>query len=301
MVIQGDRSDLVAIGGNSAQSDGGGIAANDSSELEIFNASISDNSADRDGGAIALRMGSILTMEPSSASACELDACSVIEGNSARSGGGIYIFDSDTNAVVRQTFFSGNTNQSTSEGSVGSVNDGTLLFEGNVIHENSGTELFQVTRAGTLTIAWSTLADNTAASGDPALIALRADDTDTPSVSLYSNAIWNPGRDVLFINELFGSNYATEFDCLISNELATLTGFTRSFVDDPEFVDSAGDDYHLQTSSPAIDACDDANPPVAADLDGDPRGRDYGASSAQVFDIGADEVWFGIFSDRFEQ
>jgi hypothetical protein len=48
-------------------------------------------------------------------------------------------------------------------------------------------------------------------------------------------------------------------------------------------------------------SCDDANPPVADDIDGDPRGRDYGNASAQVFDIGADEVWFGIFADRFEQ
>jgi len=133
------------------------------------------------------------------------------------------------------------------------------------------------------------------------LIRLRASDSDLPSLSMFSNIVWNPGRDVLFVNDIFGDDFSTEFDCLVSNELATLTGATRSFVDDPLFVDAAADDYHVQETSPAIDACDDSNPPTAADIDGDDRGRDFGSASAQVFDIGADEVWFGIFADRFEQ
>lgn len=301
VVVQGSSTELVNISGNSADGPGGGIVAGGTTELEIFNASIDSNSSTNDGGAFHLLDDATLLMEPASASACENDTCSVIEGNSARSGGAIYIADAGVSATIRQSRIHGNTNQGSSEGAVAGVNDGSLTLEGNFIYENSGTELFRITNDGSLTIAWSTLSDNSASSGDPALIRLRASDTDLPSLSLLSNIIWNPGREVLFVNETFGSSYSTEIDCVISNELATLTGFTRSFVDDPEFVDPSADDYHLQATSPAIDACDDANPPIADDIDGDSRGRDYGNASAQAFDIGADEVWFGIFADRFEQ
>jgi hypothetical protein len=300
VIIQGGSDELVSIGSNTATI-GGGIAATDTTQLEVVNASIDSNTSNEDGGAFHLQLDASLTMEPSSAAGCEIESCSIIEGNSARSGGAVYVAQAGVDATIRQTRIHGNTNQDSSEGSVAGVNDGSLLLEGNFIYENSGTELFRITNDGSLTIAWSTLADNSASSGDPALIRLRASNSDLPSLSMFSNIVWNPGRDVLFVNDIFGDDFSTEFDCLVSNELATLTGATRSFVDDPLFVDAAADDYHVQETSPAIDACDDANPPTAADIDGDDRGRDFGSASAQVFDIGADEVWFGIFADRFEQ
>lgn len=143
------------------------------------------------------------------------------------------------------------------------------------------------------------MADNAADSGSPEIIRFTPDDMTMTSLRLVSSIFWNPGRDVLFLNDDLGSNYSAEYDCLVSNELATLSGFTRSVVDDPVFVDPADDDYHLQATSPAIDACDDANAPTVGDIDGDSRGRDIGAPSTLVFDIGADES--GLFSDRFEQ
>lgn len=301
VVIQGDRSDLVNIRSNTAEGAGGGILASGTTELEIFNASIDTNStANGDGGGIHLQNDATLTMQPSSAAACENETCSIIESNSARAGGAIYVADAGVSAVIRQTRIHGNTNQSSSEGSVAGVNGGTLTLEGDFVYGNSGTELFRVTNGGDLIVAWSTLSDNSASSGDPALIRLRANDSEPPSLSLLSNIVWNPGRDVLSINQTFGSSYSTKIDCVISNELATLTGHSRSFIDDPEFIDPAADDYHLQVSSPAIDACDDTNSPVVADIDGDPRGLDFGSVSAQVFDIGADEIWDRLFADRFE-
>jgi hypothetical protein len=300
VVIQGDRENLVSISGNSADGPGGGLIAGGTTELEIFNASIDSNTSTSDGGGIHLLEDAELVMEPSSAAACENETCSILEGNSARYGGAIHVADPGASAVVRQTRIHGNTNQSGRSGAVASVSDGSLTLESSFIYENSGTEAFRLLNDGNLKIAWSTLADNTASSGNPALINLRASDTDQPSLGLLSNIIRNPGRDVLFIDETFGSDYTTEVDCVIANELATLAGFTRSLVDDPEFVDPSADDYHIQASSPAIDACDDTNPPIGADIDGDPRGSDFGSASTRVFDIGADEFLDGLFADRFE-
>jgi parallel beta-helix repeat protein len=57
---------------------------------------------------------------------------------------------------------------------------------------------------------------------------------------------------------------------------------------DPLFTNPAGDDFHLQASSPCIDAGTDAG--VISDIDGDPRPVGAG------YDIGADECrQWGIY------
>lgn len=59
---------------------------------------------------------------------------------------------------------------------------------------------------------------------------------------------------------------------------------------DPLFVDSVGDDYHLRTGSPCINAGTDAG--IVADIDGDTR------PDGCFFDIGADEFITGVECKR---
>lgn len=300
-VMQGDPASPALVTSNSTLSDGGGIWAGDSATVEVIDGSISANSADSAGAGVYLDGNASFQMRPSSASACQSGECSLLRDNSAVAGGAIAVTGSGANATVLQSRIDGNTNQSTSSGAVAIVTDGSLLLEGSFIYENGGTELFRVNTAGVLRIAWSTIADNQPVSGAPELIRLLADDTTTPEVVLDSTIIRDDGRDVVLVTTGAGESYSTRFDCLVSHELTSLEGETRSFVADPQFVDAAADDYHVQATSPVIDACDDTHAPQVADIDGDSRGWDYGMASARDFDIGADEVFTGIFADRFEQ
>lgn len=293
VTVSGGGSDSIV--NNSASADGGGVFAADDATLDLRDAVIRDNSADA-GGGLFMRDNAVLTMGQSGSAPCSASACSTLRDNSATAGGGLLM--SGGTASITRTRIEGNS--ATGNGSVASLVGGaSLRIESSVVYENPGLDLFRLAIDGELEIAWSTVADNAAESGSPEIIRLTPDDVTTTALRLVSSIFWNPGRDVLLLNDGLGSNYSAEYDCLVSNELATLSGFTRSVVDDPLFVDPGDDDYHLQSMSPAIDACDDTNAPTVADIDGDSRGRDIGAPSMLVFDIGADES--GLFSDRFEQ
>ena len=63
--------------------------------------------------------------------------------------------------------------------------------------------------------------------------------------------------------------------------------------DDPLFVDAASGDYHLQATSPCIDAGDNSYVPsgVTTDLDGNPRITDGDGDTTATVDIGAFEYW----------
>ncbi len=73
----------------------------------------------------------------------------------------------------------------------------------------------------------------------------------------------------------------------------TVTSGGNSFTGDPAFLDPANDDYHLTTSSAAIDAGVDAG--VTSDLDGAPRPYPSGGS----FDIGAYEATPDVVIAKF--
>ena len=65
--------------------------------------------------------------------------------------------------------------------------------------------------------------------------------------------------------------------------IANQTGLSGNISADPQLVDPAGDDFHLQAGSPAIDAGSSLGAPTI-DFDGNPRPRPGGG-----FAIGAYE------------
>jgi hypothetical protein len=68
-------------------------------------------------------------------------------------------------------------------------------------------------------------------------------------------------------NVLSGSG-CTFTNTILSAQTTPPPGTT---IADPKFVDPAAGDYHLQPSSPAIDAAADAQSSLTPDLDGTPR------------------------------
>jgi hypothetical protein len=86
-------------------------------------------------------------------------------------------------------------------------------------------------------------------------------------------------------------------------------GGTDNIWEDPMFVNAANRDFHLQPSSPCIDAGDNSDPDLPTiDIDGDdrriddPMVVDTGAGTPPIVDMGADEFnpSTPIFDDGFE-
>lgn len=96
---------------------------------------------------------------------------------------------------------------------------------------------------------------------------------------------------------------STSYYCSIVHELESFPPGTSSvFIEEPMFVDPESGDYHIKSSSPAVDMCNAIVLPqdLYHDQDGDVRGQNlpwitnlYGA-----FDAGADEVPAKDVSDK---
>lgn len=96
----------------------------------------------------------------------------------------------------------------------------------------------------------------------------------------------------------------TQIDCIMAHETSSFTG-TNIFLQDPNFIDRNNRDYHLSSSSLAIDVCDNNFAGLQfKDIDFQSRGMDN-INIANIngpYDIGADET-AGIdvmFKDGFE-
>ncbi|MEJ2353277.1 MAG: choice-of-anchor Q domain-containing protein [Anaerolineales bacterium] len=94
-------------------------------------------------------------------------------------------------------------------------------------------------------------------------------------ITSHTVGIDNPDGNVAVYYSLFHGNTVIH-----SNDITAMGNVPGQ--PDPLFVDPAGDDYHIQTDSPAVDA--GVNAGIAVDIDGEVRPQGSG------FDIGADEV-----------
>lgn len=118
---------------------------------------------------------------------------------------------------------------------------------------------------------------------------------------IYNNIIWDntaPDGGDIFIDNMAGglvNVYRNDFDpAKVSGAFTSEGGNINA---DPLFVDADNGDYHLQQSSPCIDAGDNTAVPagVTTDIDGctrffdDPNTDDTGKGTPPIVDMGADE------------
>lgn len=98
-IIQGDVTlDGVTVTNNQTVGSGGGILVDQGADLNLLDTTVSHNTADNDGGGIAvLRDSGSLDI-----------ADSLIEGNTAREGGGLYV-DESTSVAIANTAITGNS------------------------------------------------------------------------------------------------------------------------------------------------------------------------------------------------
>lgn len=283
----GDPDEAALVAGNEANAGGAVAVTGTDSGVQIEDAYVINNTASGSGGAFRVitggelevrRRGGTGVCEPpqSGGGILSRPPCSVIEGNSAHSGGGFSVSGNGSvdlsRTHVRDNTATGGRGSAADVGNLG-IDDGpasTMRIEGSLITGNDGVNVLRAENNGTIDVFHSTLADNT---GAATLGSAFAGEGKNAELNLYTSIVLHDGT-------LAGTggdgSTQTLADCVIGNADQVNSGFTNTgFYSnaDPQFVDQANGDYHLSYTSPAIDYCSDFHPPQYPDLDGDTRGQ----------------------------
>ncbi|KKL91120.1 hypothetical protein LCGC14_1897870, partial [marine sediment metagenome] len=179
-----------------------------------------------------------------------------INNNSAFDGGGLV---SNSDLTITNTIFWGNSAEA--------YGGGLYCYEGDVVITNC------------------TIADNTAAYGGG--LGNGSSDPTITNTIFWGNSAVSSGDEVYKSSGSPVYSYCDIKDSGGSSSWDTSLGTDGGGnIDvDPDFVDAANDDYHLDRSSPCIDAGDPSGDYSGqTDIDGDPR------VIAGTIDMGADEV-----------
>ncbi|RKY18657.1 MAG: hypothetical protein DRP63_01750, partial [Planctomycetota bacterium] len=295
-----------AFNGNIAGNYGGAIFCRDSSNPVVTDcAFVSNSAANYHGGALYCLAGSNPTLTNCTfisnsagsyggALCCYLNSSPAVtdcifSGNSAWDGGAIWADSSDP-AMTGCTFIS-----SGADGSGGAIfcsNSNLTLtncaFSGNSA-KYSGGAIFCYSSSPTL--SGCTFSANSADNGG----AIASNSSST--LSLRNSILWNNSAssegNEIYIEDA-GASCTLNYCCVDNTGYGGQTGNIAEsdcIHQDPQFVNPANGDYHLQNTSPCIDAGDNSLVPsgVDKDLDGNQRIVDGDSDGTATVDIGAYE------------
>ncbi len=209
-------------------------------------------------------------------------------------GGGLYVRTSQANIIVEDCEFIGNTADVLTGGGVyGRSSTGNMIFTNNIFNGNTAENAGggAVSRSqGTITFTNNTSLGNTVNNGDGGGFHITLE-LNTAIGNIYNNIVWNNtalgNGDDIYVDDSTGASvnlYNNDYgDFAISNGGSLSQGNNINI--DPVLVDPASEDFHLQTTSPCINAGTATAPSLPpTDCDGEQR------NSGSAPDIGADEV-----------
>lgn len=283
--------DVVFVGNRA--NGGGGIFIDNTSSAVIMNSDIFSNTADW-GGGIAVSNNSTATI-----------ANNQIVSNTAYSGGG-GLYAEGVTVTVRSNDFLSNTSQD-DDGPAIWAGSSTLAADDNLFAYNASNaawvggavRLWQ----STMTLTNNVIARNQASGFQVTQSSIAFVNNTIVSNTLDGISLWDNGTVSLLRNNIIADNgsYAvggdgtvtlSEYNDLWNNpsgsyEMAAPPG-AGNIALDPQFVDAANGDYHLQGGSPCIDAGTGTGAPME-DFEEDPRPLDGNLDGTAAVDIGADE------------
>ncbi|MCA8953063.1 MAG: right-handed parallel beta-helix repeat-containing protein [Planctomycetes bacterium] len=233
----------------------------------------------------------------------EIDGNQLLNG-SWNYGAGVHIA-SGANAVIRGNHVHDNANLTPSAASggrghgagiycAGSAVIASNLITGNL--DNSSSWNYgggiRIASSGSAQILHNTIADNVVTGGnwqDGGGVHVDG----SADATLRGNIIANNTGEGVFVASGTGGVISSDWDDLWNNSGTAYSGLTagpNSLALDPQFA--GPNDWHLLASSPCLDAAPNAHlvADAAIDFDGDPRQIDRGSASANMVDLGADEV-----------
>ncbi|WP_026362143.1 PKD domain-containing protein [Geopsychrobacter electrodiphilus] len=258
-LIQGNRISDNVQAGCSGGIGGGGISLRGSAAAQILENTISNNSTGSSGGGISLF-----------AAGTPIIRGNIISGNQSASGGGIELVNFSDALIVQNLIF-GNT-----AGSGGGIH--WLVPSGN---------------RGPLLVN-NTIADNDSLQGS----GIYADGYDVQTRLVNNLIIGKSGQTAVYCGDfndlnppLFDfNNIYTQGGLAYGGFCTAQTGLNGNLSLAPLFVAPASGNYHLHSSSPAVDAGDNSAPDLpATDPDGDLRILDGNNDSSVIIDMGWDE------------
>ena len=310
----GNATDPASVYGNTANTlgvnrNGGAInASGPGTSITIVAGHIYDNTISPGltsfgaGGAVSLTNGAALSIqypdpENSEFDCWSTDRCNMFSDNSAHLGGVIYT--NDAQVGITSAYFEDNR---ANAGTVAYLSGNENVVIRNGVFNNNGDngngafhDQYLIQAFGpTIDLAYSTIADNKSEAGVFYISAPAS------TLNLQSSIIHDPESGSV-INESSGT---INSNCVMAHELSSFSG-TDNALDDPEFVDRAKRDYHLDNSkSPAIDYCRFFATNFNRDIEFQERGFDDPNLSNFLgpYDIGADEAIAIelVFEDGFE-
>jgi len=295
--------------------DGGGLLINSASPT-ITNNIIQNNNACGSGAGIAVEGGSPRiqgnTIKNNGESGCTggqgggiyLSGANstqvignVIENNQvAGDGGGIALFSASA-PTISNNIISGNTATGSfpacQGGGIYSVNDSNPLILQNLIYNNTAAQGGGVCFHVVAGAHGPVLINNTIIGGPGSTLgsAVYGAEFDN-QVQLFNNIMTGPsGQNAVYcdtVPPIFSNNDAyspsgTAFGGMCSDQ----GGQNGNFSADPMFVNAAVNDFHLQSTSPAIDAGSNAAPNLTqTDFAGNPRILDGNNDCVSTVDLG---------------
>ncbi len=211
----------------------------------------------------------------------------IFTGNEAGSGGaGIYIINNPASPRIINCVFENNTSYGTG-GAIGcrSLSFPTIancIITGNTAASNGGA--IYISSTSQPTIINNTIVSNTAGSNGGAIYVDGSSAVPTVTNNIIASNSATSGSGIYCLTPTLTINY----NDIYSNTLVNCTS-SNGLTTDPQLV--GGGDYHLQATSPCIDAGDNAAVPgwLTTDFEGDPRIWEDAASP--IVDIGADEYF----------
>lgn len=264
------------IRNNTATNDyGGGLARSETGSYMSGSVTMSDNIVTNNTSENGMVGGFMLHSRGDSGSGSATMSANIISGNNSEEyAGGAYIYSKTVTGPFGGIHITNNiiTNNHSNDFAgglyvfadlFGSADTGVINFSNNTISENnatvSGGGLYCYRLGGSLTI-----------------------------INLYNNIVWNNSAPVGADMDLQpGAGGGDQVLNGFNNDYNIISGSWDNEADninqDPDFI--GGEDYHLKTSSPCIDAGTATAPALpASDIDGD--GRIIGRAP----DMGADEL-----------
>ena len=287
---------------------GGGIyLTGNGTTVQATGILLNDNFAINGAGA-AVENGALLTMAASGERCWNRKKCNLISHNQAigtdqiSQGGAFFVND----AMVRIQDAHIDHNQA-DEGVVIFAEDAdSTIIERSFIYKNGDF--------GNLDSPWESKFTYAFLNSNVTILHITSVNNDTSTATIHQTGASHLIYGSIFFEPM--TNQTGNFinasgikDCLMIQNNFGLQGLTNSFLEFPLFVDLAGDDFHLQSQSNAIDRCEPGQITTSAyDIDGESTPYDvqnitYGLG---IYDIGADEyhdqiqIEDLIFSNGFE-